>query len=633
MKYFCNPINVPYRYQFNKDLRSGGKMQIDREAADPSLICFKEKYYLFASMTLSVWVSEDLVNWEVHRLPENLPLYDYAPDVRVNGDYVYFCASKKGEICNYYRTKDILNGPYEEIKGTFDFWDPNLFFDEDGRIYFYWGCSNITPIWGVELEPETMLPKSERISLIEGAPYERGYERMGVDNCEFPRSEEEIDAMLSGFLKQQGIPDIAYVPEQMKPMLPQIRGMFTRKPFIEGPWVEKYNGKYYLQYAAPGAEYNVYADGYYVSDNPLGPFVLAENNPFSYHPGGFMPGAGHGSTMWDRSGNFWHTSTMRISVNHQFERRVALWPAGYDADGELFCNQNYGDWPIAVENGKMNPWKEPEWMLLSYDKPVTASSYIEGKEPSLVTNEDAKNWWTAASAESGQWVEVDLEEAMDVRAVQINFADDALKVEPFGAIREHRTQPRYIEERDLITRWKLEGSLDGNDYFVIEDKSNADTDLPHDFIVREEGITVRFVRLTILEIPYHVAPSVSAIRIFGKGKEALPEVCEYEAERSVDGLDLLVEICETENAVGYNILWGHQEDKLYHSYQIYRASGSREKEEDARTSGDGKKAEDDSMGSRKIQKRIGALVKGQDYFVRVDSYNTAGITHGKVKKL
>ena len=137
MKYYCNPINVNYRYQFNMDPRKG-KLEIDREAADPSMICFKGKYYIFASMNLSVWVSEDLVDWEIHRLPENLPLYDYAPDVRVCGDYVYFSASKKMEVCNFYRTKDIINGPYEEIPGTFEFWDPNLFFDDDGRIYFYW---------------------------------------------------------------------------------------------------------------------------------------------------------------------------------------------------------------------------------------------------------------------------------------------------------------------------------------------------------------------------------------------------------------------------------------------------------------------------------------------------------------
>lgn len=43
------------------------------------------------------------------------------------GDYVYFSASRRGTICDFYRTKDILNGPFERIPGTFDFWDPNLF--------------------------------------------------------------------------------------------------------------------------------------------------------------------------------------------------------------------------------------------------------------------------------------------------------------------------------------------------------------------------------------------------------------------------------------------------------------------------------------------------------------------------
>lgn len=49
------------------------------------MIYFKGKYYIFASMNLSVWVSEDLAHWESHRLPENLPLYDYAPDVLCDG--------------------------------------------------------------------------------------------------------------------------------------------------------------------------------------------------------------------------------------------------------------------------------------------------------------------------------------------------------------------------------------------------------------------------------------------------------------------------------------------------------------------------------------------------------------------
>lgn len=611
MKYYCNPINVPYRYQFNKDPRSG-EIKINREAADPSMIRFHGKYYLFASMNLSVWVSEDLADWETYRLPENLPLYDYAPDVRVCGDYVYFCASKQDESCDYYRTKDIIKGPYERITGTFDFWDPNLFFDDDGKVYFYWGCSNVTPVWGVELDPETMHPKTERIELISGRAEERGYERIGEDNSEFPRSDEEVEKRYGAYLSEQGISEEA-LPQKYRSV---IRGLFSAKPYIEGAWMDKHEGRYYLQYACTGTEYNVYGDGVYVSDSPLGPFTPAENNPYSFHPGGFMPGAGHGSTMYDRDENLWHASTMRISVNHQFERRVGIWPAGYDKDGELFCNQNYGDWPIAVDKGKNNPWRDPEWYILSYAKPTSCSSCKKGKGSDKAVNEDARNWWHAGSAESGQWLQVDLEAVCDVRAVQVNFADDQINEKPYGEIRGSASQPRYIEERVMHTRWKLEGSLDGKEYFIIEDKSDADTDLPHDLIVRENGISARYVRLTVIEVPYHVNPCISGLRIFGHGIGEKPKAPVYIAARSDDRLDLNVQIEAVPDATGYNILWGQKEEKLYHSYQVFRNI------EDVK-----------ERLSAVLKKRIGALVREQDYFVRVDAFNESGITKGNAVKL
>src|SRR2546430_11541788 len=73
----------------------------------------------------------------------------------------------------------------------------------------------------------------------------------------------------------------------------------TIKPFIEGATMTKYRGKYYLQYAAPGTEYNVYANGTYIGDSALGPFTYAPYNPIAYRPGGFVHGAGHGNTFQD----------------------------------------------------------------------------------------------------------------------------------------------------------------------------------------------------------------------------------------------------------------------------------------------------------------------------------------------
>lgn len=600
--YYCNPLNVDYLYQFNQQGmgQQMGPVQISREAADPSMIYFKGKYYIFASMTLGVWVSEDLAHWENKRLPDNLPFYDYAPDVRVIGDYVYFCASKREEICNFYRTKNIEEGPYEEIKGSFDFWDPHQFVDDDGRVYFYWGCANMTPIWGVEMDPETMHPKTERVELIYGNWNEVGYERNGEDHCDPPLSDEALEVAYEKFLEAQGGQEmVANIPENLKIMM---KGFLSNRPYIEGAWMNKHDGKYYLQYACPGTQYNIYADGVYVSDKPLGPYKLAKNNPFSYKPGGFIPGAGHGSTMEDATGSLWHTATMRISVNHNFERRVGLWPAGFDKDGELFCNQRYGDWPMAIENFQADPWKNPQWMLLSCGKTMTASSAEEGKGAEKAAEENVQTWWRAASAQPGEWLQMDLGKAMDVRAIQINFADDKIDIEPPKPLVGNMTGKRYIEERNLITRWKLEGSLDGDNYFMIEDKSDAKTDLPHDMVVREDGIQVRYLKLTVLAVPYDQPAAISGLRVFGIGDGEKPAVPTFTAER-LDDLDMKVAITSDDaDVTGYNILWGHAEDKLYHSYMIF-----------------GKK-----------EQKIGALIKGTDYFVRVDAFNENGITEGEV---
>lgn len=591
MNYMCNPVNVNYRYQFCVNPMNQ-ETEIAREAADPSMIFFHGKYYVFASMTLGVWVSDDMVHWDNHRLPDTLPLYDYAPDVRVVGDYVYFSASKRGEICSFYRTQDILNGPYEEIPGSFDFWDPNLFIDTDGRFYFYWGCSDKTPVWGVELDAKTMRPMGEKKALIYSDAFQKGFERIGDDHCKIPRLEKDAEELYRKHLKDNNLCE-----EQMDSnAVEMLKDSFRNWPYIEGAWMDKFDGKYYLQYACPGTQYNIYADAVYVGDTPLGPFKLAKNNPFSYKPGGFINGAGHGSTMYDRYGNLWHISTMSISMNFIFERRVGLWPAGIDEDGELFCNQRYGDWPVAVPEGRFAPWKEPEWYLLSYGKKACASSFMEGHGPENAVDENIKTWWRASAEDEKRQLIVDLEKSFDVYAIQINFADDKIMVDT--SVNWHGDAiKRYIEEREVFTRWILEGSADGDSYEVLEDKSLAKTDFSHDLVVKTNGVQIRFVRLTVLEVPYGQTPCISGLRIFGKGKGEKACAPEF-AVRRTGNLDMEIEI-QKSNAIGYNVLWGHKPDKLYHSFLTYENSV-----------------------------RIGALVKDQKYYVRVDAFNENGITEG-----
>lgn len=559
MKYICNPLNIEYKYQFIRHLQ---RDSVTREGADPSFIMFKGKYYLFISMNAGFYTSENLVDWEYHSLEGVIPIHDYAPDVRVVGDYMYFSASKEGFDCPIFKSEDPLTQPFTEVSCTFNFWDPNLFADDDGRVYFYWGCSDKVPIRGVELNPEDMTQKGEVKELFLNQLERCGYERIGEDHSTLL---DETD------------------------------------PYIEGAWMDKHNGKYYLQYAATGAEYNVYLDGVYISDSPLGPFKLAKNNPYSYKPGGFIPGAGHGSTMKDKYGNLWHSATMRISVGHQFERRIGIWPAGFDDDGELFCNQRFGDWIMPVPQGKFDPWQNPEWMLLSAGKRAYASSDVKGKEPEKATEENVRTWWRSATSSPGEWLKIDLGEVMDVRAIQINFADDALdeKLPKDAKVDGVPSMMRYIDTRIHYTRWLLEASKDDEDYFVVENKFDAMTDLSHDLVVKEDGVYARYIKLTIKELPFNQPATVSGLRVFGKVDKNPPKKAGSVKAKRLNDFDMEVSF-NAPDAMGYNILWGHDENKLYHCYTVF----------DENT------------------KIIRALVKGQQYFVRVDTFNEGGITHG-----
>ena len=279
---------------------------------------------------------------------------------------------------------------------------------------------------------------------------------------------------------------------------------------------------------------------------------------------------------------------------------------GFDDEGNLFCNQRYGDWPQDVERLRKDPWAEPEWFLLSYGAKITASGYEKNHEPSLAADENVQTWWIADTEAPGSFLTMDLDTCADVHAIQINFADDpSSQIKCPGEWKKTPDMDRYIDRNAGHTRWLLEGSSDGERWFVLEDKRNADTDLSHDLVVSEEGWKLQYLKLTIEEVPYHVKPCISGLRVFGKTEGTLPEVPEYEARRT-GHLDMEVSVKEQKAVSGYQILWGNKPEQLYHSCMV--------------------------MGNCKNY-RVGALVKGKAYYVRVDAFNGAGISHGTVKKI
>jgi len=581
MPYFCNPLNIPYRYQFNE--KEDGSICVSREAADPSIVRFRGRYFIFPSMTCGFLVSDDLASWTLHPL-KNLPGYDYAPDAEVVGGKLVLCASSHA-YGRFYRTDDPFSDTFETVGFPFPFWDPCLFADDDGRVYLYWGCGAGTPVNGIELDADTLQPAGETKELIFMDDALKGFERRGEDHSEKRRPDAEVEALKKS-------PEFQALSGAMKAAA---LGFLSGKPYNEGAWMTKHEGRYYLQYATPGSQYNIYCDAVYESSSPLGPFTLADSNPLSYKGGGFIPGAGHGSTLIDGEKGCWHVSTMRISVNHNFERRLGLWKAGFDEDGVFYCDQRYGDFPLDVSS---KPFDPPDFLLLSHGKTARASS---GTGAQNALDENVQTWWKAGSPDPGEWIEADLGKACDVRAVQVNFADDALSLPlPEGAaLIGALHQRRWIDERQQFTRWKLEGSLDGREYFVIEDKSQANTDLPHDLVVREEGISARYIRLTVYELPYRQACCVSGLRVFGHEDGLLPS--SPTDVRAVRSSEIDIGVSWKSDAQIHNVLWGYRPDKLYHSRMVFGTSAS-----------------------------IGGLVRGQEIHLRVDALNGSGITQGSV---
>jgi hypothetical protein len=117
-----------------------------------------------------------------------------------------------------------------------------------------------------------------------------------------------------------------------------------------------------------------------------------------YKPGGFVHGAGHGNTFQDEYGNWWNTGTPWIGYNWNFERRVGLHPAGFDADGQMYVDTRFGDFPhwLPTKSTRTRDELFTGWMLLSYHKSVNASSVRDSFPASNATDENPRTFWVAA---------------------------------------------------------------------------------------------------------------------------------------------------------------------------------------------------------------------------------------------
>jgi hypothetical protein len=279
--------------------------------------------------------------------------------------------------------------------------------------------------------------------------------------------------------------------------------------------------------------------------------------------GGFVRGAGHGATFQDNNKNYWHISTTVISVKNTFERRLGIWPTGFDKDGVMWCNTTFGDYPHSLPNPSEGG-AFTGWMLLNYNKPVQVSSTLGGYVPNNAVDELIKTYWSATTANKGEWIQTDLGNISTVNALQINYADqDVSFPKEMDTIFLGKTIGLYHQ-------YKLYYSVDGNKWNILVDKSNNRTDVPHDYIELAKPVQARFIKLENIHMPTGKF-AISGLRVFGNGNGAKPEDVQgfIVLRTEKDKRSAFIKWKPVDNAFGYNIYYGIHPDKLYTSIMIH----------------------------------------------------------------
>ncbi len=534
---YCNPMDLDYTYM----VYNSSKNISYRSGADPAVVEFRGEYYMFVTRSFGYWHSTDLVNWQFIKPAQWFFEGCNAPTAfNYKDSLLYFAGDPAGYGSILYtdNPKSGMWTPTASISNNIQ--DSELFIDDDGKTYLYWGSSNVHPIRVKMLnKDDRMLETGVKKDLINLVEEEHGWERFGENN--------------------------------FHPTL--------KEGYMEGASMTKHNGKYYLQYAAPGTQFNVYGDGAYVGDSPLGPFTYMKNNPMSFKPGGFTNGAGHGITVKQTNGQYWHFGTMALASNSHWERRLCMFPTYFDQEGLMYSNTHYGDYPRFAPNHP-KAGEHCGWMLLSYKGKATVSSskmqiikststdadYDIKEMPmkknnkgeiisEVLTDESPKSFWVADANDDKQWIEIEMKNAGNIYAFQLNYHDHESGI--------------YTRTEGLRHQYTIEASEDGKNWTVVVDRSNSYKDTPNAYIVLNNPVQAKYVRYKNIKVPGNNL-ALSEIRVFGKGMGKAPsKVKRFEVKREEDRRDAALSWEAVKDAQGYNIRWGVEPNKLYNSWLVY----------------------------------------------------------------
>ena len=299
----------------------------------------EDKADFFWMQEWRVYSTKDMVNWTDHGSPLAIESFDWADDrawaaqcIERNGKfYWYVCLHSKlsNTMAIGVAVGDSPVGPFKDAigkplhDGSWDYIDPTVFIDDDGRAYLYWGNPNI---YYAELN-------DDMISL----------------KCEVGKLEQTVESF--------GAPN----PEK------RVKGVKYKDTYTEGPWLHKREGKYYLLYAAGGVPEHI---AYSMSDGPLGPWkYMGEIMPLQ-DTGSFTNHCG----VIDYKGNsyfFYHNDA--LPEGHSYCRSVCVEQFTYNPDGTI-PQLHMTDEGIKKGVGTLNPYKRTEAETIAWAQGVVSAT-------------------------------------------------------------------------------------------------------------------------------------------------------------------------------------------------------------------------------------------------------------------
>ncbi len=482
-KTYCNPLPIPQIPKAEETWKvmafTGEEPRDYRSISDPSVLYHDGKWYLYPSYGMA-WVSEDFIHWEHHRTnPYNM---NYSPCViPFRGKYLM-----TGHSHGLYEGDTPLGdfrflGNFIKPDGSeFVPADQYLFLDDDGRLYMYF-CSLregahkrsfITGTYACELDTEDPRRlKSDIVCIHEFNP----------DN-EWERYGEHRQNTLTGW--------------------------------IEGQWMYKKNGRYYLIYAASGTEYSAYVmAAYYSDEGPLSGFVLQKNNPITEQRYGLNRGAGHGCVTEGPNGTLWAFYTISMAYTHMYERRIGMDLLAINEDGEIYAPHGITDTPQFAPGYMPDPVKENSAGLY----PLTcrqrgmarASSYVYGHEAFHALDENMQTFWEPKPEDASPALEVKLQAPYLVSAMRVMWRDIGLDYAGGVLPGPYRYVVEGCPDFDQPDTW-----------ITLVDRSHNEEELNVDYKTFD-AVSVEKVRLKVLSAPKGMKVGVIDFTVFGIRDESL----------------------------------------------------------------------------------------------------------------